>query len=556
MYSALSTTARLNLFINEWTEIDLKSLQGWLDSKVAQLHNGRQRIKDSHEGLILKIKQFRELSKEERLKNIGGVMRKYQNRIDDLLALVQENEAVFQKLYNTLGSAADPINVLRTASAELSKRGDAVQELEQAKRDLGRMGDKVLGLTNQSITVQELEYQIRELRGTVESDISVGIEKLKSELEEEMEKTAIESKLREGECISQVQFLKEELAQIKKRLNESQVQPRDHSLKKDQTLTQGDRGRQVLWEDSRLLNSRVVSLMRENQELQSKLKILRENTVSTTQLELKEKKTYAKSRAKKAGASLQSQETAKNEILKDRKRAALEQKVRDRPEHLHPSQLHTTPLFDQKAWLKKKNQGEQRWLMEDLKRQQSELGGQTALLMKVEEGKLPNTLEVGKNNEKGAKWRERSSEGQRSKGGRPKVELLGSKTIPIPKSCNNASLLRKRTQVIQVETERQDQRSGKKIRNNKNNNKGRKWNKRWPTLAVSKRNYRRSSWRKSNTRFFKRPQRNTPFCNQFPTYDLDSKNLEELKLLEVEYTFLTKFVATRRERLLNRQRRL
>jgi len=384
----------------------LKSLQGWLDSEAVLLHDGRQRIKDSREGLLQKNKQWKELPKKERLKSIGGVMKMYQKHIDDLMSRVEENEAVFLKIYSTLGTAADPLNALQSASTELRKKVDAMQELEETKRDFGRMKDEFSGLVNQSLTIRELEDQIKELSGSVQADILAGIEEARGQLEEEKEKVVAESKERERELKMQNQFLKGELAQIQKRLNEAQAELLDHSLKKDQTQALKDTDRQVLEEDIELLNAQVVSLMKENKELQAEVAVLQDNTVNITQLEiLEEKVQYAESRARNAEASLESQATANSEILKDRDRAVteLEKKVRDLREEVSANQalVPAAPLFDQTAILKKSKEVEQRChklkleleksrtnqdhLVEDLKQRQSELKEQRALVAKLEE---------------------------------------------------------------------------------------------------------------------------------------------------------------------------
>jgi len=396
----------LNLVIHEWTEIDLKSLQGWLDSEAVLLHDGRQRIKDSREGLLQKNKQWKELPKRERLKSIGGVMKSYQKHIDDLMSRVEANEAVFLKIYSTLGTAADPLNALQSASTELRKKGNAVQELEETKRDFSRMKDEFSGLVNQSLTIRELEDQIKELSGSVQSNILAGIEEARVQLEEEKEKVVTESKERERELKMQNQFLKGELAQIQKRLNEAQAELLDHSLQKDQSQALKDTDRQVLVEDIELLNAQVVSLMKENKELSTEVTVLQDNTVSITQLEiLEEKVQYAESRAKSAEASLESQATANREIIKDRDRAVaeLEKKVRDLREEINANQElpAATPLFDQSAFLKKNKEVEQRChklkleleksrsqqdqMMEDLKRRKGELDEQRALVTKLEE---------------------------------------------------------------------------------------------------------------------------------------------------------------------------
>jgi len=401
-----SGTALLNLVIREWTEIDLKSLQGWLDSEAVLLHDGRQRIKDSREGLLQKNKQWKELPKKERLKSIGGVMKMYQKHIDDLMSRVEENEAVFLKIYSTLGTAADPLNALQSASTELRKKGNAMQELEETKRDFGRMKDEFSGLVNQSLTIRELEEQIKELSGSVQADISAGIEEARGQLEEEKEKVVADSKERERELKMQNQFLKGELAQIQKRLNEAQAELLDHSLKKDQSRALKDTDRQVLEEDIELLNAQVVSLMKENKELQAEVTVLQDNTVNITQLEiLEEKVQYAESRARNAEASLESQAMANSEILKDRDRAVaeLEKKVLDLREEVSENQalVPATPFFDQTAILKKSKEVEQRChklkleleksrthqdhLAEDLKQRQDELNEQRALVAKLEE---------------------------------------------------------------------------------------------------------------------------------------------------------------------------
>merc|ERR1719285_1541520 len=120
---------------------------------------------------------------------------------------------------------------------------------------------------------------------SVQSNILAGIEEARAQLEEEKEKVVIESKEREREIKMQNQFLKGELAQIQKRLNEAQSELLDHSPKKDQTQALKDTDRQVLEEDIELLNAQVVSLMKENKELQAEVAVLQDNTVNITQLE-------------------------------------------------------------------------------------------------------------------------------------------------------------------------------------------------------------------------------------------------------------------------------
>lgn len=326
-------SALLNLVIYEWTEIDLKSMQTWLDEESVKVHDWKESSVNNREALKLKNKEWRGLPKKERLsmRSIGAVMRKYQTHIDELTTRCSKLDAGFLKLYNAFKQAPDPINALQSANKELQKRRKMKTELEQANSNLEQMQKEFSGLKNQSVTIRDLEDQLRNIKDTLQSDIERGIEKERKMFEDQKEELISNNRDRERELKMQIQSQKGELRQSQKRLSDAQARLLEYSLDQKENQTMKETDKQVLEEDIERLTAQVATLTREKQEFREKIKALETNVVDVSEMEaLQEMVADSEKRLKRVESSLSAQVAANEEVIKERDRmvADLEKKIR------------------------------------------------------------------------------------------------------------------------------------------------------------------------------------------------------------------------------------
>ena len=179
-----------------WSEVLIKT------SEVVQINQNRSLT--SRKSLAVATKTFRSRPVEERLQDLGKFVKKYQIEVDDLTARALYAENSFSKLAAALNNAPDPAPILKKASIQLPKVKELKRKNKKLQEEVQELEKEFDGLSNQDITIRELQLQIQSLESgndnKIEGIAAQHIEDLEYEFEEknkilEEEKISINKKV-------------------------------------------------------------------------------------------------------------------------------------------------------------------------------------------------------------------------------------------------------------------------------------------------------------------------------------------------------------------------
>lgn len=130
--------------IKAWTEISLATLQKDLDEEGLKIVENQASSAEGRKELAARTKQFRKMGDEDKLVEIKGLLKLYQQEIDSLTNRGKYAESSFMKVYKLLAEAPDPKPLLEasvdsvSSAAELSK---ITQENAKLNDTLSRYSD-------------------------------------------------------------------------------------------------------------------------------------------------------------------------------------------------------------------------------------------------------------------------------------------------------------------------------------------------------------------------------------------------------------------------------
>mmetsp|Transcript_5782 Transcript_5782/g.6946 ORF Transcript_5782/g.6946 Transcript_5782/m.6946 type:complete len:714 (+) Transcript_5782:6907-9048(+) len=133
------TSSSFSTALQTWTQIDLPSLQKKLDIQGLELKDDQANSLLRRKNLATKTKEFRKLEDPDKLDQIKGLLKLYQNEIDSLTNKKKDVEGYFFGFYRLLAEAPDPRPLL-----ELSL--DAViasSETESLRKEVSKLNDEL-----------------------------------------------------------------------------------------------------------------------------------------------------------------------------------------------------------------------------------------------------------------------------------------------------------------------------------------------------------------------------------------------------------------------------
>ena len=162
---------------------------------------------ESRKALMEAVKNFKRLPDEERAAAINGLMKVFQDEVDALTRRARFSEKAFLSLWKDLMEAPDPTPLIANAAdsartiaklidenAKLTSslaaanaaanRGssDQAAEIERLRSEVTQLEDELGKLSNQDITIRELEDRINEFESTIESQVTARLAERESEL--------------------------------------------------------------------------------------------------------------------------------------------------------------------------------------------------------------------------------------------------------------------------------------------------------------------------------------------------------------------------------------
>lgn len=254
--------------LQTWTEIDLSSLQRKLDDQGIEVKSQQKESLASRKELASKTKEFRKLDDENKLSEVKGLLKLYQNEIDSLTTRQKKVESFFFGFYRLIAEAPDPKPLLEhslDAVVELAESSSLKLEVSKLKEELSKKADY-------DILKQRLlnnEQKAAELLGA----------KLKAQ--EDEFRALIDEKLSNWQSIqkqheSQIASYKSTITELRtsKEVTELQLNSQNKQLGSSGIASASDAAElDMVTRDLETWKKRVYELERRNEELRRELTI-------------------------------------------------------------------------------------------------------------------------------------------------------------------------------------------------------------------------------------------------------------------------------------------
>merc|ERR1711976_1089636 len=119
----------INNIFHQWEEFDLEGKRNELDSQASSITEARKDGLISRNKLALTTREFKKMTNTEKLKNVGSLLKTYQQEIDALSQRSKGAETAFLALYTSLQHLSDPCIGFKTA-IEDSKKISSIGKIE------------------------------------------------------------------------------------------------------------------------------------------------------------------------------------------------------------------------------------------------------------------------------------------------------------------------------------------------------------------------------------------------------------------------------------------
>lgn len=279
------TSGSFNSALQTWTQIDLPSLQKKLDVQGLELKDEQANSLLRRKNLATKTKEFRKLEDPDKLDQIKGLLKLYQNEIDSLTNKKKDVEGYFFGFYRLIAEAPDPRPLL-----ELSL--DAVvasTESESLRKEVSKLNEELSKKADYDQLKQRLLRNEQKSAELLSSKLHAKEEEFKA-LIDEKESNWLEKEKQHENTIQQIKAKMEEL-RTSKEVTELQLNSHNKQLGSSENSSSAS----VLAEldmasrDAESAKKRVFELEKRNEELR------RELSISKSDVERKNlKEEYAK----------------------------------------------------------------------------------------------------------------------------------------------------------------------------------------------------------------------------------------------------------------------
>lgn len=137
-----TTSNNTNVFstaLKFWTQIDLPTIQSQLDKQGMEIREDQKESLNNRKNLASKTKEFRKLPDEEKLEQLKGVLKLYQNEIDSLTTKQKKIESYFFDFYREIAEAPDPKPLLELSLDSVINSG----EVDELKEEISKLNEQL-----------------------------------------------------------------------------------------------------------------------------------------------------------------------------------------------------------------------------------------------------------------------------------------------------------------------------------------------------------------------------------------------------------------------------
>lgn len=261
------TSTSFNSALQTWTQIDLPSLQKKLDVQGLELKDDQANSLLRRKNLATKTKEFRKLEDPDKLDQIKGLLKLYQNEIDSLTNKKKDVEGYFFGFYRLLAEAPDPRPLL-----ELSL--DAViasSETESLRKEVSKLNDELSKKADYDQLKQRLLRNEQKSAELLSSKLHAKEEEFKALIDEKQSNWLEKEKNYE----KQMHEAKAKVEELRTSKEVTELQLSSHNKQLGSTETNASASvlaeLEIVSRDAESAKKRVFELEKRNEELRREL---------------------------------------------------------------------------------------------------------------------------------------------------------------------------------------------------------------------------------------------------------------------------------------------
>ncbi|TMW63170.1 hypothetical protein Poli38472_002111 [Pythium oligandrum] len=188
--SGLSRNA-IGTVLQYWKAFDLDSKRVMLDTQGGTMKTEKDNSLRSRKKLAETTKNFRKLPDADKVASVGGLLRAYQEEIDNLTRRAKYAENSFFTLYKGLYAAPDPVPSLESLN-DMNKLGELEEENKKLQNELREYEIEFSSLKNQDITIRKLEEQVALMERNMDDVVHQKASERCKELEDQLTAKTLE----------------------------------------------------------------------------------------------------------------------------------------------------------------------------------------------------------------------------------------------------------------------------------------------------------------------------------------------------------------------------
>eukprot|EP00891_Asterochloris_glomerata_P006970 jgi/Astpho2/6970/Aster-01827 len=146
-----------------WKDFELERFRSQLDEKGMRVAEQQEASVKNRRKLAETTKEFRKAASAEVAKEVGALLRAYQEEVDRLTTRAKMAEGSFLEVYQKLYEAPDPAQALQAALEALARTAELETDLKKVAVELAEYKEESSHLKNQDIKITSLNQRIRQL---------------------------------------------------------------------------------------------------------------------------------------------------------------------------------------------------------------------------------------------------------------------------------------------------------------------------------------------------------------------------------------------------------
>ncbi|EFJ26077.1 hypothetical protein SELMODRAFT_173154 [Selaginella moellendorffii] len=268
---SISSSSPLGAVFAFWKDFDLEKEKAKLDEQGIKIGENQDSSLKNRRKLAESTREFKKAENEEKIKQIPGLLKGYQEEVDNLTKRAKYGETSFLSIYQKLFEAPDPAPLLEHATTSTARVSELESENRKMRQELEEFRTEAAHLKNQQATLRRLEERNRQLELQMEEKVKELVEMKQRNLAEENQKILEVLKERESSLQEQLRAAHDSVQSMQRlhefgqsQLFELRAQSEEERAAKQAELT-------LLSDEVERAQSRLLSLEREKDHLRSQL---------------------------------------------------------------------------------------------------------------------------------------------------------------------------------------------------------------------------------------------------------------------------------------------